>query len=133
MDALEEIYVDPNFPIRTPVLSMSLQQSGKSRADLWAFAALVATDQLFKRNNENCEIGEGLYDTMPQAGVECKVQLTQPLRFFTGRRDCPHRPTKIACPMECYRNYGNGSVDVPGCRAGFYSCSADDTCALETC
>eukprot|EP00971_Amphidinium_carterae_P342943 6482425-Amphidinium_carterae.1 len=39
-DILEEIYTDPAFPKRSEVMDASLQSTGKSRADLWAFAAL---------------------------------------------------------------------------------------------
>ncbi len=38
-DLLEEIYTNPNFPFNIPYkLNVSMKDSGKSRADLWAFA-----------------------------------------------------------------------------------------------
>ena len=37
-EVLEAIYTVANFPGRSPVLSKSLKESGKSRADLWALA-----------------------------------------------------------------------------------------------
>ena len=53
-DVLEEIYTNPNFPEGTPALETSMKESGKSRADLWAFAALVATEHGVENNNLAC-------------------------------------------------------------------------------
>ena len=39
-----------------PSLEVSLQQSGKSRADLWQFAALVALEQTIERSNRACDL-----------------------------------------------------------------------------
>ena len=44
VELLEAIYVAPDFPTNTPVLSQSLKESGKSRADLWALAGLVSVE-----------------------------------------------------------------------------------------
>ena len=38
VEVLEAIYTVPDFPSRSPVLTKSLKDSGKSRADLWALA-----------------------------------------------------------------------------------------------
>ena len=38
-----------------PVLPVSLADSGKSRADLWSFAASVAVEWGVDRNNHGCE------------------------------------------------------------------------------
>ena len=72
-DVLEEIYYNPTFPRYTalhchvpretcdrvsshaPVLPVSLADSGKSRADLWSFAASVAVEWGVDRNNHGCE------------------------------------------------------------------------------
>ena len=35
---------------------MSLYQSGKSRADLWQFAGLVALEQAIERANRACDL-----------------------------------------------------------------------------
>ena len=51
---LEELYVNPDFPKRTPKLPASLKGSGKSRADLWAFAAKVAVEYATEQNNFQC-------------------------------------------------------------------------------
>lgn len=39
---LEQIYTDAGYPSGPPALNLSLADAGASRADLWAFAALVA-------------------------------------------------------------------------------------------
>ena len=77
LDVLEEIYTNRNFPKSTPVMPTSLAEGGKrlekafspslpvniqltasllgkSRADLWAFAALVAAEWGIERNNNAC-------------------------------------------------------------------------------
>ena len=46
---LEEIYTNPDFPKGTSSLGgESLQQMGKSRADLWAYATLVSILRLLE-------------------------------------------------------------------------------------
>ena len=44
-----------NWPPSTRVLKTSLKNSGKSRADLWAFAANVALEKTFERSNFACD------------------------------------------------------------------------------
>ena len=47
---LEEIYTNPDFPKGTSSLGgESLQQMGKSRADLWAYATLVSILRLSRK------------------------------------------------------------------------------------
>ena len=53
-DILEEIYTNPKFPKVAPALDVSLKDSGKSRADLWAFAGLAATYIGIEENNLAC-------------------------------------------------------------------------------
>ena len=58
-DILEEIYTNPDFPAKAKVsLDVSMKDSGKSCADLWAFAALVAVQYGINENNLACE-GKG--------------------------------------------------------------------------
>ena len=55
---LEEIYKsdrDNNWPPDTRILNTSLKNSGKSRADLWAFAANVALERMIERANFACD------------------------------------------------------------------------------
>ena len=59
-DILEEIYTNKDFPDlsnnnhQVPSLSVSMQESGKSRADLWAFATLIAAQMGVEQNNLAC-------------------------------------------------------------------------------
>ena len=56
---LELIYKTIDWPFTTPVnpkLKVSLYQSGKSRADLWQFAGLVALEQTLERSNRACDL-----------------------------------------------------------------------------
>ena len=41
VETLEGVYTDKDFPSYAPSLNISLRESGKSRADLWALAAIV--------------------------------------------------------------------------------------------
>ena len=56
-DILEEIYTNKDFPnnLQVPSLSVSMQESGKSRADLWAFATLIAAQMGVEQNNLACQ------------------------------------------------------------------------------
>jgi len=96
-DVLEEIYTDPAFPKRTEVMDASLQSTGKSRADLWAFAALVATDYAMMENNIGCD-GAGscghLYNEI-DIPFECKITTARRLVFKTGRKDCPEEDKPV--------------------------------------
>eukprot|EP00930_Biecheleria_cincta_P034655 TRINITY_DN2391_c0_g1_i4.p1 TRINITY_DN2391_c0_g1~~TRINITY_DN2391_c0_g1_i4.p1 ORF type:complete len:703 (+),score=68.91 TRINITY_DN2391_c0_g1_i4:67-2175(+) len=92
---LDRIYTDRTFPERTPWLPSSLQQSGKSRADLFAFAVLESVLYSIQLNNRVCDNpeimapGSGYNQCHPRAGEpDCKVHLPRPFVFKTGRRDC---------------------------------------------
>jgi len=93
-EALEAVYTRADFPRRTPRMELSLQQSGKSRADLWAFAATVAVEQGIELNNAACESPAALHvwpyhQCHPREGMsDCKVSPPRSLSFKTGRRDC---------------------------------------------
>ena len=68
----------------------SLYQSGKSRADLWQFAALVALEQVIDRSNRACDLDyhQRQQVTLLEGRKECEIKLTKPLKFMTGRKDC---------------------------------------------
>ena len=55
---LEKIYKSIDWPFAAPLNSttVSLYQSGKSRADLWQFAGLVALEQAIERANRACDL-----------------------------------------------------------------------------
>ena len=54
--ALELIYTTIDWPFLTPSIEASLFQSGKSRADLWQLAGLVALEQALERANRACDL-----------------------------------------------------------------------------
>lgn len=89
-DVLERIYTDPGFPSSRgmPVLSESLQESGKSRADLWALATLASAHFGMESNNLVCK---GSATNIAEAIGRPDLCLLAPktaLRFFSGRTDC---------------------------------------------
>ena len=55
VEVLEEIYTNPDFPLDAPSLSVSLRDSGKSRADLWAYATVLAVEYGVETNNIQCD------------------------------------------------------------------------------
>ena len=88
-EQLEKIYKSINWPYVKPSLDVSLHQSGKSRADLWQFAGLVALEVAIERANRACDLD---YHQRQQVRLlegrkECEIKLTKPLKFMTGRKD----------------------------------------------
>ena len=92
--ALEHLYNDPTL---ADGVNMSLQKAGKSRADLWALAGIVAVEYSANENNLACEeqfdetnffvndaLGCGRRDI---GGTDCKIQMPS-IPFYTGRQDC---------------------------------------------
>ena len=55
-EKLELIYTTIDWPFLTPSLDVSLRQSGKSRADLWELAGLVALERTIERANRACDL-----------------------------------------------------------------------------
>ena len=55
-EKLELIYTTLDWPLVTPSLEVSLYQSGKSRADLWQFAGMVALELALERANRACDL-----------------------------------------------------------------------------
>ena len=54
-ETLEGVYTDKDFPPNAPSLEVSLRESGKSRADLWALAAIVGVEHGIETNNAVCQ------------------------------------------------------------------------------
>ena len=52
VEQLELIYTTIDWPLREASLTGSLQQLGKSRADLWQFAGLVALEKALGKSSE---------------------------------------------------------------------------------
>lgn len=89
---LEAIYKYRNFPQGTPLLAISLEASGKSRADLWAFAVTEAVRHSMELNNLACDRPEETHQRglgcSPRLGEgDCKFEVPV-LSFQTGRKDC---------------------------------------------
>ena len=55
-EKLEHIYTSIDWPFKEASLSASLYQSGKSRADLWQLAGLVALERTLERANRACDL-----------------------------------------------------------------------------
>ena len=92
---LEVIYTTLDYPKAAPALNVSLRDSGKSRADLWAFAAHVALERTIERANWGCEYDFNLrkQQTLLESREKCDIKLTShfPARFMSGRTDCVPR------------------------------------------
>ena len=56
VEALELVYTTIDWPFKEASLSASLQQLGKSRADLWQFAGLIALERALERANRACDL-----------------------------------------------------------------------------
>eukprot|EP00930_Biecheleria_cincta_P027446 TRINITY_DN19288_c0_g1_i1.p1 TRINITY_DN19288_c0_g1~~TRINITY_DN19288_c0_g1_i1.p1 ORF type:complete len:736 (+),score=127.42 TRINITY_DN19288_c0_g1_i1:124-2331(+) len=138
-DALEELYMNKNFPPRAPALKKSLFESGKSRADLWAFATLVAVFEGFKGNNEKCDAKKTLYDVLPEdiRSDACKIKLSNALRFSSGRTDAPQeaRPSPWTCASTCTAEKKTASIiSDPSCKKGFpVPCGRSSVCLKTKC
>jgi len=95
-DLLEQIYTNRKFPkIKGGLkLKQSMKESGKSRADLWHFAALVAIHYGANNNNLACNFKSpdtcGHYRYWAD---DCEMSLKALNSFKTGRKDCtPNHP-----------------------------------------
>ncbi len=91
-----------------PHESWSLRSRGISRADLWAFASLVAVEEGIQRHNWACDgdrrspHGGPIMCTQFEGQDVCKINPTRPFVFKTGRKDCdssytdePYKTDKI--------------------------------------
>jgi len=95
---LEAMYTNPRYPNGTPKpFKVSLKETGKSRADLWALAAIAAVEFGVENNNMACEGPEvylqGIQPTRSQCttsvnSTSCKVVMPRSIKFQTGRADC---------------------------------------------
>ena len=89
---LEILYTNASPPFSTSrkfQLKISLRDSGKSRADLWAFAGLVALETSSQHNTLLCTgKGNGLCPgQFDERSPPCNYTLPK-LSFKTGRADC---------------------------------------------
>ena len=65
-EKLELIYTTIDWPFQVASLDVSLRQSGKSRADLWEFAGLVALERTLERANRACDLDFHARQQVPQ-------------------------------------------------------------------
>ena len=87
---LEVLYTTVDFPSTALSLNVSLKASGKSRADLWAFAGMVALELTIERANWACEHDFNIrqQQTLLEGREKCDIKLTKPVKFQYGRVDC---------------------------------------------
>jgi len=121
-DLLEAIYMWPDFPSKTPALQVSLQQSGKSRADLWALAAMTAVEFGIATNNMMCRNISSEYNkggcSQRDEEDDCQVEMERAFVFKSGRKDCTLKPVSEERPYwhnmhEVHPNpHGNGKITV---------------------
>ncbi len=90
---LELVYTEVDYPSNTLTLGQSLKDSGKSRADLWAYAAIVAVEWGIEANNLACVDWD--QPNVPNSHCvhepgteECFVRPARPIQFEYGRADC---------------------------------------------
>ncbi|CAE7392396.1 APX1 [Symbiodinium natans] len=94
-ECLEHIYTWRDYPRGTPLLNVSLQNSNKSRADLWALAGMVAVEAAMYINNLVCDAdhfgAHGQFNTRWNHS-DCRATAPRSFVFKTGRRDCSGHP-----------------------------------------
>ena len=86
------VFTNRNFPKGKglPTLDVSMKDSGKSRADLWAFAALVGLYKGIENNNKACDGKANAAVCGHREAFQdgCEVDFPRIPRFQTGRKDC---------------------------------------------
>lgn len=108
-------YLETVYTTRLRATGRSLKDTGKSRADLWAFAGIVAIDFTIQVNNDACKgrnnpMGRTASVCLQDADpMGCEVSLPRPIAFKTGRRDCDasYKATKP-------ENVPSGDLSGPG-------------------
>jgi len=127
---LEKLYTKKDWPGNSPSLEVSLRDSGKSRADLWAFAALMAVE--FGKDTTNIACLEGDSSARIPSGSlclhnfgepSCSVTMPRGFKFQTGRADCVERDAEFgykATKEEVHPNpVGNGQSTIEFFRDSF--------------
>jgi len=90
---LENLYRNKDYPVKEvplPALDKSLFELGKSRADLWALAGLVAVDFFAKITNKDCNSGSESRNCDVRINgdtSQCFADVSG-MKFQTGRADC---------------------------------------------
>lgn len=142
--SLELIYQVADWPPGAKSLSVSLLESGKSRADLWQFAGNIALERVINITNQNCFLGTlGTIGNLERhlSAIEgrgnCEIKLEKPIPFRTGRIDCIPDPKKKWTPYpyeatktEKHSNtYGTGTQVIKDLKKDF-GLTASETIAL---
>ena len=133
--ALEMIYTDPAWPSSARSLNISLKDSGKSRADLWAFAGNVALEMEIVRANYACDVDLKIQQVTVLEGRErCDIKLHRPIKFRSGRVDCiPEEDLEapyMTSRVENHDNpWGHGNDAIANFKRDF-NLSAEETIAL---
>jgi len=120
--ALEKVYKTTDWPptYTGPAPQQSLRDSGKSRADLWAFAGWVALERSVERANHACEHDKFGRQQIPilEGPDKCDIKLTRVHKFRHGRKDCvpdepdPELPYKTWKPEVQPKLMGTGEETV---------------------
>jgi len=99
--SLELMFTVPNWPPGARSLTTSLKETGKSRADLWQFAANVALEKVINETNTLVCIDSEKYilnlDPNNEAD-KCEINLSRPVPFRWGRIDCIPEESKKWTP-----------------------------------
>jgi len=133
VDALEKIYTTVNWPYTYtgPQPAISLREGGKSRADLWAFAAWVALERTVERANRACDLDYHARQqiTLLEGRDKCDIKINKPYKFYYGRSDCEQ--TDVDYPYKAGKEekhpdmFGNGDSVVDFVRTNFNLTAAD--------
>ena len=97
---LESVYKNPTFGRKDlEHFETSLFDRGMSRADLWAFAGIVALETGIKRNNDYCQ--KDITGTCnADKKIDCSITSIDEIiasTFKTGRSDCNPTDSEVAC------------------------------------
>ena len=115
------------------ILTTSLRDSGKSRADLWSLAAIAAVEFGIEKNNEKCRdpSKRGCHHLQGEPG--CEVHLNSSIPFRTGRADCiPTDSTRpyIASKEEVHPNAVGDGVETVNFFQEQFGFSGQETVAI---
>ena len=79
-----------DWPPGARSLTTSLQDTGKSRADLWQFATDLALEKAINETNLVCKDPERkkLNLDPDNKADKCEIKLNKPIPFRWGRIDC---------------------------------------------
>ena len=91
--SLELIYTLTDWPPGSKLLTQSLFESGKSRADLWQFAGNIGLEQAINQTHTNCQHMHKLNSLESHLAAidgadKCTMKLHKRIPFRTGRVDC---------------------------------------------